>query len=108
MRDELVSIQAGWLIDGSGAGIKKNAQIISRNGVIEVIQKNRVPTANHTKTTNSIIDVSECTVLPGLIDSHVHLALLPNTHQHNRSYRPCTTADAVQQRISRHLCKIWQ
>ncbi len=103
MRDELVSIQAGWLIDGSGTGIKKNAQIICRNGVIEVIQKNRAPAAKRAKTTESIIDVSECTVLPGLIDSHVHLALLPNAHQHNRSYRPCTAADAVQQRISRHL-----
>ena len=103
MRDEIVSIKAGWVIDGSGAGIKKNAQIISSNGVIQAIQKYRVPTANHTKTTDSVIDVSECTVLPGLIDSHVHLALLPKAHQPNRPHRSCTAADAVHQRIFGHL-----
>lgn len=62
-----VAIRTGELIDGTGTDPRRNAVIIVDDGVITAI-------ANDVPKGATVIDASDLTVLPGLIDCHVHLS----------------------------------
>jgi imidazolonepropionase-like amidohydrolase len=62
-QDAAVTIKAGSLVDGKG-GVSRNVTITVRGGVIEKIG----PSAG-----GATYDLGRLTVLPGLIDTHVHL-----------------------------------
>ncbi len=65
---EVVAIRAGTLIDGTGAEPVTDAVILIRDGRIEQVGTDvRVPADARE------IDLSAHTVLPGFIDTHVHL-----------------------------------
>ena len=61
-------IAAEWLIDGTGAAPLRNTRIVVRNGLVEKVKHGDAIDA-------SAADFSfpGCTILPGLIDTHVHL-----------------------------------
>ncbi|HWZ31021.1 MAG TPA: amidohydrolase family protein [Bryobacteraceae bacterium] len=59
-----VVIRAGTLLDGKG-GVQRNADIVVQNGKIQ-----KVGPANG----KASYDLREATVLPGMIDTHVHIA----------------------------------
>ncbi len=61
-------IHAGWLLDVPGTPPKSQQTIIIGAGKIETIQNGFTRDAG-----SEIIDLSDSFVLPGLIDSHVHL-----------------------------------
>jgi imidazolonepropionase-like amidohydrolase len=63
------SILAGWLVDGRGEPARKNVLLTIHNGMIAQVaaaipEKIRPP---------DVTDFSDCTLLPGLIDAHIHL-----------------------------------
>jgi imidazolonepropionase-like amidohydrolase len=62
-------IHAGTLLDRPGRPARKNASLIVRGGRIEAVQDGFVMPAGAT-----VIDLRDRFVLPGLIDSHVHLS----------------------------------
>jgi len=62
-----VAIRTRTLIDGTGADPRPNAVILVEDGVITGI-------ASDVPKGVTVIDASELTVLPGLIDCHVHLS----------------------------------
>lgn len=64
-------ILAGWLIDGSGRPAMKNMTLTIREGIIQAVE----PTGEQDKGAGELIDLTNSTLLPGLIDSHVHLCL---------------------------------
>jgi imidazolonepropionase-like amidohydrolase len=68
--DSLIAIRARSMVDVEHGRLIKNVAIIVRNGRIAEIRtgKDLPPGA-------SVIDLRNSTVLPGLIDAHVHLAL---------------------------------
>ncbi|MCF8067405.1 MAG: amidohydrolase family protein [Desulfobacterales bacterium] len=68
MQDSQV-IKAGWLIDGTGAPIRENVLIGIKQEVIDSIAE----VSPEMTPEPGITDLSHCTVLPGLVDSHVHL-----------------------------------
>ncbi|MDO8665861.1 MAG: amidohydrolase family protein, partial [Gemmatimonadales bacterium] len=69
---EVVAIRAGTLIDGNGGAPVRNAVIVIRGQRIEAAGPNvAVPQGAR------VIDLSRATVMPGFIDSHVHLAGRP-------------------------------
>jgi hypothetical protein len=43
MQNEILSINAGWLIDGSGARVQSNMRLILENGSIRSIPKINEP-----------------------------------------------------------------
>jgi imidazolonepropionase-like amidohydrolase len=62
-------IHAGALFDGTGDEIRENVTITVTDGIIESITDGFTDPGDN----QSLIDLSEKTVLPGLIDLHVHL-----------------------------------
>lgn len=66
---DVVVIHAGTLLDRPGQAPRRNASIVVRDGRIEAVQDGFVPAPEGAR----LIDLSDRFVLPGLIDSHVHL-----------------------------------
>jgi imidazolonepropionase-like amidohydrolase len=64
-------IHAGWLIDGSGGPAMKDVMLDIREGLIQAVGS----ASEHARGAEEIIDLTDATLLPGLIDSHVHLCL---------------------------------
>ena len=68
--DEVLAVRCGNLIDGLAADALGGGLVIIRNGRIEsVASVGEVPEGAE------IVDLSDYTCLPGLIDTHTHLAL---------------------------------
>ena len=68
----LTVIRAGVLVDGESNSLRRNQVIIIRgNQIVEVSDaaSARIPTGAET------VDLSQATVLPGLIDAHTHIFL---------------------------------
>lgn len=65
---QTIVIRAGTLIDGSGAAPVRDASILVRGDRIEAVGNGISVPADA-----EVIDLSGYTVLPGLIDSHVHI-----------------------------------
>jgi imidazolonepropionase-like amidohydrolase len=68
-QEKLKVIKCGSLIDVKNEQVKKNVLILIKGNKIEKVGTFEIPPGAE------IIDLSEMTVLPGLIDSHVHLFL---------------------------------
>ena len=69
MQDRTTVIRAGRLIDGTTAsGVQRGKAIFVDSGTIT-----RVAPADGLPSDVEVIDLSSSTVLPGLIDCHVHL-----------------------------------
>ncbi len=66
---ETIVIHAGTLLDRPGRAPRRNASIIVRAGRIEAVQDGLIPAPPGAR----LIDLSDRFVMPGLIDSHVHL-----------------------------------
>ena len=62
-------IHAGTLLDRPGRSPRRNVSIVVRSGRIEAVQDGFLSAPEGAR----IIDLSDSFVLPGLIDSHVHL-----------------------------------
>jgi imidazolonepropionase-like amidohydrolase len=67
-------IRAGWLIDGTGGAIRKDVVMHIAHGTIVSVNETIDNDGFSAESTDEeIMDLSDCTVLPGLIDSHVHM-----------------------------------
>lgn len=62
-------IKGGLYFDGSNSPQAGQAVVISGNKVQEIIPVEQLPT----EADSQVIDATGCTVLPGLIDCHVHI-----------------------------------
>lgn len=70
--DGTIAILAGTIIDGTGADPRRHVTIEVADGAIVAIRD-----GHHVPAGATAIDASGLTVMPGLIDSHVHLAMRP-------------------------------
>ena len=68
-------IHAGRLIDGTGAAVQHDRAIFVEDGRIVGIEPIGDPPADA-----EVIDLSDSSVLPGLIDGHVHLVFSAGTY----------------------------
>lgn len=85
-------IKADWMIDGSGAPIQKQVLLTVEEGIIADIERFK----EEDRPDAALITVlSRCTILPPLVDCHVHLAMSSSTdlqvrqQQLNASYEEC-------------------
>jgi imidazolonepropionase-like amidohydrolase len=91
---------AGWLIDGSGGPVQEKVLLSIVDGRFAAIEK-YVP--GNGLDAALLTDLSHCTVLPPLVDSHVHLFMSGTTDKPTRAHQ--LVADYIEQRpvIARHL-----
>lgn len=65
---QAIAIKAGALLDVKSEALLKNpVVIISNNKIIEINFENHIPDSAE------VIDLKDCTILPGLIDCHTHV-----------------------------------
>jgi imidazolonepropionase-like amidohydrolase len=98
---DLVAIRAGRLIDGTGAPPVTNAVVLVRGGVIEAVG----PAAQVTVPGDArVVDMSQRTVMPGIIDAHAHLSIRPDVRTLEGQLEGMTQHDAKQMaRIVRNI-----
>ncbi len=92
--------KAGWLIDGSGAPIQKRVLLTVTNGIIENISPYRKDTLPAPRL---VTDLSRCTLLPPLVDCHVHLTLSGSTDRRVRELQMEGDYDICRHHIEDHL-----
>ncbi len=115
-------ILAGWLIDGSGGDIQKNMLLCMQNGYIHSIHKAEadiLTTGGHAPLSplyqtgghaplcppykSDILDLSDYTILPGLIDSHLHLFMSGTDDQAIRQHQLNAEFHEIKDVITYHL-----
>jgi len=102
---KLQIINAGWLIDGSAKPIRTKVQLRIINGSIETIRENR-PIHSGQMPDNSdaqTLDLNDATILPALVDSHVHLTMSGTMDQDERVRQLDMGFDLAEDVIRKHL-----
>jgi imidazolonepropionase-like amidohydrolase len=99
-----LTIQAGWLIDGSGGSLRRNVRIETRNGLLQTLEGQMRPDAEALSSrAQPDLDFSGCTLLPGLIDSHVHLTMTGSVDATFRAHLRDAPFEVVRQTILGNL-----
>ena len=96
---DLKRICAGWLIDGTGGAIL-------RNGVMEITGERILSVSRMdpgARNPGEVLDFSGCTLIPGLIDCHVHLCMSGTTDMTVREKQLTAGFDEAGLSIARHL-----
>jgi len=93
-------IRAGYLIDGSGAAVQESCLLAVENGLISAVlpagEEEGVPA-------EQVVDLSHCTILPPLVDSHLHLFMSGTTDRVVRDRQLVDGYDALAPVIGRHV-----
>jgi imidazolonepropionase-like amidohydrolase len=93
------SVLAGWLIDGTGGPPQRNVLLKIKDGVVVAIE-----ILPHGKDcSNALLDFSHCTLLPGLVDCHVHLFMSGTADKELREKQLAYGFEEVRGIISRHI-----
>lgn len=92
-------VHAGWLIDGSGSPALRNCRITISHGIIRSVQ----PARPDDPAAPGGVDMSGCTVLPALLDSHVHLFMSGTDDPVYRRRQLAAEFDEIKSVIARHL-----
>jgi imidazolonepropionase-like amidohydrolase len=94
-------VRAGWLIDGQGGAVRRDAVIGITNGRVTCIQMFDPHHEGHLTAK----DFSHATLIPALIDAHVHLALSGTRDPEKRHRQLTPTAAEAQATIALHLAE---
>jgi len=96
---EIDLILAGWLIDGTGVRTLRDVALETGDGHILRIRK-MLPAD---RERNDVTDYSQCTLLPVLVDSHVHLFMSGTGDPDLRKYQCKATYSEAKSTIKRHI-----
>jgi len=83
MTMEPTAYRVGWLIDGSGNPAVSNRIVTVEAGRIQ----NILPDSSAISGEMAVVDMSDCTVFPALIDSHLHLVMSGGTEPGLRKHQ---------------------
>lgn len=99
MSIDLIGYRVGWLIDGTGNPAAENRVILIKDGQIQQIVDADQPLPPMV----DIVDFSDCTIIPALVDSHVHLVMSGSTDMSIRQNQLQSTYADRRQIIDHHL-----
>lgn len=101
----------GTLIDGTG-GLTERGALLAADGMIEAVGVTADLEARRADPDTTVIDLGGRTLMPGLIDSHVHLAggdFAPNREGNPLGLAAFRTVGAaertLQGRLHHHSCR---
>lgn len=94
-------LRIGWLIDGLGGPVQHNVAMAVHDGRIAAIGPDIDAGAG-------ALDFSRVTVLPALMDAHVHLAFSGTEDPQARNAQLNAAPEAVRAVVTRHLRDQWQ
>jgi len=93
-------IMAGWLLDGRGTKARQDVLMVVEEGVIRSLLGGAEAGAKGGLETD---DFSRYTVLPGLIDGHVHISMSGTTHPQERKNQLMADYDSAKERVRENL-----
>ena len=93
------SILAGWVIDGMGGPVQKNMVIEVKDGTLVSFHKRKPGNPDQKYD----LDFSSGTILPGLVDCHVHLFMSGTNSRKIRQGQLQAPFDSIRHAISLHL-----
>ncbi len=93
-------IKAGWLLDGNGGPVQKNMLLTIEDGMFKDIVSFEECTISDPE---GVTDLSHCTLLPPLIDGHVHLCMSGSADPQVRRQQLSASFKEIQPRITEHL-----
>ena len=97
-------IFAGWLIDGSGGPIQENILVQLKDGLIRSMETvSPIKLNDLDRSDPKILDLSRCTVMPGMIDCHVHLSMSGTEDKKVRQNQLKASYDEIEENITAHL-----
>ena len=94
-----LKIKAGWLIDGTGNPAQKNIIVSIQDGMISDLDKS----GPEKPAPPALLDYSGCTVIPGLVDAHVHLVMSGTVDPQTREAQLFASYEKAAPVIERHL-----
>ncbi len=92
-------VHAGWLIDGSGEPIRKDMVFAIKDGYTHDLK----PAGQQNDDDPNVLDLTFCTLLPGLIDSHVHLFMSGSDDRKIRDFQLKAPFDDIKDVIADHI-----
>ncbi len=99
MKNNTIAYRVGWLIDGSGESALSNRIVTIEDAHFGKILADDRRISEHI----TIVDMSDCTVFPALIDSHVHLVMSGNTEPSMRQNQLTNEYEERRKTIAAHL-----
>lgn len=98
-------IFAGWLIDGTGKPTLKNAMIKIKQGtVVKIVKSDAKLKMPFHKTETGCADYSDYTILPSLVDCHVHLSMSGTQDLKVRQHQLEANFEQIKPVIDAHIC----
>ena len=98
------ALRTGWLIDGTGGSCRRDALVHIVKGGITAVEAFSAEAARD----KPCVDASAYTVLPPLVDCHVHLVFSGSRDGQIRKQQMERTGDAVQKTIAGHMEDHWR
>lgn len=92
-------VRAGWLIDGTGGGVQQDVLLRFRDGRLISV----APASGEVRPERGLLDGRDCTILPGLVDAHVHLSMSGTVEAEARLHQLELGWDEAKAVIERHL-----
>jgi len=92
-------ILAGWLIDGSGGPVRRNVLLSWEKETLTSLKE--VTPASLAESPVEIL--GDFTILPGLVDSHVHLSMSGTEDPERRKKQRNATFEQARETIERHI-----
>ena len=92
-------ILAGWLLDGTAGPIREKVIVETESGQIARIRR----AEEKDSTREDLLDLSDCTLLPGLVDCHVHLTMSGSIDRSVRERQLSALFLEAKQVIRNHL-----
>jgi imidazolonepropionase-like amidohydrolase len=96
-----LTIRAGWLIDGRGGPVHRNVRIAAKDGIITGLWD--APAEPEGSAPGAIPGFSGGTVIPGLVDSHVHLTMSGSADEEVRKKLRAASYESIRRVIGDHL-----
>ncbi len=100
MKNNTHYIIAGWLIDGANTPIQKNVLLtVTDTTICDVSLFSQTDIPDSARITN----LSHCTIMPPMVDCHVHLALSSSTNAAIRKHQLSASCKERKPWISNHI-----